>query len=276
MKIKCDWCGSWINDFEEVCPNCMGVNHHYKRQSDGVPRTIGELQAWAEEKKLPLSDMRTYIGEDYRGAKAFGIYEDEDGTFVVYKNKADGTRVIRYHGADEAYAVNELYQKMKERVAQQKAHRASSGRKTLLHSILLIYFVMLGSIIFSCIMEAVWIHTYEKRPSNGYYSYDDNDYYYYRGDWYEWQEETWTQVPTTDVWMEEDYSSYFDSFSYHDNYDCDNFADSEYYVEENSSYNDDDNSWESDWDSDDGWDSDDSWDSNDSWDSSWDDWDSDW
>ena len=22
MKIKCDYCDSWINDFDETCPNC--------------------------------------------------------------------------------------------------------------------------------------------------------------------------------------------------------------------------------------------------------------
>ena len=79
---------------------------------------------------LPLEEMRTFIGEDYKGAKAFGIYKDEtDGTFVVYKNKEDGTRAVRYKGSDEAYAVNELYQKMKERVATQKAHQQPKAAK---------------------------------------------------------------------------------------------------------------------------------------------------
>ena len=88
MKIKCDWCGSWINDFDQVCPNCGGVNNNYNRHANGVPQTIEELKAWAKEMNLPLEDMRTFIGEDYKGAKAFGIYKDEtDGTFVVYKNK---------------------------------------------------------------------------------------------------------------------------------------------------------------------------------------------
>lgn len=124
MKIKCDWCGSWINDFDQVCPNCGGVNNNYNRHANGVPQTIEELKAWAKEMNLPLEEMRTFIGEDYKGAKAFGIYKDEtDGTFVVYKNKEDGTRAVRYKGTDEAYAVNELYQKMKERVAVQKAHQ---------------------------------------------------------------------------------------------------------------------------------------------------------
>ena len=96
MKIKCDWCGSWINDFDQVCPNCGGVNNNYNRHANGVPQTIEELKAWAKEMNLPLEDMRTFIGEDYKGAKAFGIYKDEtDGTFVVYKNKEDGTRAVQ-------------------------------------------------------------------------------------------------------------------------------------------------------------------------------------
>lgn len=130
MKIKCDWCGSWINDFDQVCPNCGGVNNNYNRHANGVPQTIEELKVWAKEMNLPLEEMRTFIGEDYKGAKAFGIYKDEtDGTFVVYKNKEDGTRAVRYKGTDEAYAVNELYQKMKERVAVQKAHQQPKAAK---------------------------------------------------------------------------------------------------------------------------------------------------
>lgn len=84
------------------------------------PKTIDELRMWAEDNNLPLDEMRTYIGIDYRGAKAFGIYEDEQtGKFIVYKNKADGTRSVRYEGYDQAYAVNELYMKMQERIEQQ-------------------------------------------------------------------------------------------------------------------------------------------------------------
>ena len=64
MKIKCDYCDSWINDFDETCPNCGATNSHYVRQSDKVPKTIEELKAWAKAMNLPLADMRTFIGED--------------------------------------------------------------------------------------------------------------------------------------------------------------------------------------------------------------------
>ena len=61
MKIKCDWCGSWINDFDQVCPNCGGVNNNYNRHANGVPQTIEELKAWVKEMNLPLEEMRTSV-----------------------------------------------------------------------------------------------------------------------------------------------------------------------------------------------------------------------
>ena len=207
MKIKCDWCGSWINDFDQVCPNCGGVNNNYNRHANGVPQTIEELKAWAKEMNLPLQDMRTFIGEDYKGAKAFGIYKDEtDGTFVVYKNKEDGTRAVRYKGTDEAYAVNELYQKMKERVAVQKAHQqpktaAPASRPTkdytaynkkrarskkIEKTVLTIFCLIMAALSLVAIFTGAYsIWQIDNRPDNGYYTYEDQNYYYYNGNSYE-------------------------------------------------------------------------------------------
>ena len=293
MKIKCDWCGSWINDFDQVCPNCGGVNQNYKRNANGTPQTIEELKQWAKAMNLPLQEMRTFIGEDYKGAKAFGIYKDEsDGTFVVYKNKADGTRAVRYKGTDEAYAVNELYQKMKERVAEQKAHQkpkntgnaSTSGRSTvysgkrrkhsLLRNLLIGYFVAIALIaVFNVVSVGHIFNNVWDRPSTGYYTYGNQPFYYYRGDWYEWNNGSWTSAPN-ESWMESDYEDYYDSYSYDSDSDYEDFTDSPYYSYDDSSYdsnydNDYDNSW-----NDDSWDS--GWDLGDSWDSGYDDWGSDW
>ena len=294
MKIKCDWCGSWINDFDQVCPNCGGVNQNYKRSANGTPQTIEELKAWAKAMNLPLQEMRTFIGEDYKGAKAFGIYKDEsDGTFVVYKNKADGTRAVRYKGTDEAYAVNELYQKMKERVAEQKTHQkpqstgntSTSGRSTaysgkrrkhsLLRNLLIGYFVATALIaVFNVVSVGHIFNNVWDRPSTGYYTYGNQPFYYYRGDWYEWNDGYWTSAPN-ESWMESDYEDYYDSYSYDSGSDYEDFTDSPYYsTDDDSSYdsnydNDYDNSW-----NDDSWDS--GWDLGDSWDSGYDDWGSDW
>ena len=280
MKIKCDWCGSWINDFDQVCPNCGGVNNNYNRHANGVPQTIEELKAWAKAMNLPLEEMRTFIGEDYKGAKAFGIYKDEtDGTFVVYKNKEDGTRAVRYKGSDEAYAVNELYQKMKERVAVQKAHQqpnnakpasgasvAAQQRQSEKNLSKALFPICLITIVAIIILSVVFALIGESGPDTGYYTYGDRSYYYY-GDWYEWENGSWQYAPY-ESWMDSDYESYYDSYSYDSGADYEDFEDSSYYTHSDDS-SDDDDSWD-----DDSWDS--GWDSGDSWDSGYDDWGSDW
>ena len=81
-----------------------------------IPQTIEELKAFCAEKGMPLEKMRFFIGENIQEPKAFGIYRDENDRFVVYKNKADGSRAVRYSGPDEAYAVRELYLKLKSEV----------------------------------------------------------------------------------------------------------------------------------------------------------------
>ena len=280
MKIKCDWCGSWINDFDQVCPNCGGVNNNYNRHANGVPQTIEELKAWAKEMNLPLKEMRTFIGEDYKGAKAFGIYKDEtDGTFVVYKNKEDGTRAVRYKGTDEAYAVNELYQKMKERVAVQKAHQqpkaakpasgasvAAQQRQSEKNLSKALFPICLITIVAVIILSVVFALIGESGPDTGYYTYGGRSYYYYE-DWYEWENDSWQYAPY-ESWMDSDYESYYDSYSYDSGSDYEDFEDSSYYTPSDDS-SDDDDSWD-----DDSWDS--GWDSGDSWDSGYDDWGSDW
>ena len=70
MKVKCDYCGSFIEDTDETCPNCGAVNSHLMRSADGVPKTIEELKAFAKAKNLPLEEMRFFIGIDYKEPKA--------------------------------------------------------------------------------------------------------------------------------------------------------------------------------------------------------------
>lgn len=65
------------------------------------PKTIEELRQWYIDKNLPPEDVtRFFIGKNILEPKAFGIYENEFHEFVVYKNKADGERAIRYQGPD--------------------------------------------------------------------------------------------------------------------------------------------------------------------------------
>ena len=121
MKIKCDYCGNIYEELQKQCPACRAPNlsHH---DGDRQPHTIEELKRWYEDRHLPPPEItRFFIGIDYQDPKAFGIYKDEiSGDYIVYKNRADGNRVIRYRGKDEAYAVDELYQKLKDEIVHQK------------------------------------------------------------------------------------------------------------------------------------------------------------
>ena len=124
MKVNCDYCGNYMETTDVSCPHCGAANTHIAGHYSKNPVTIEELKAYCDSNKLPLDKMHVHIGENYTSPQAFGIYKDQiSGNFVVYKNKSDGQRAIRYEGKDEAYAVNELYLKI--RNMQANAHKAA-------------------------------------------------------------------------------------------------------------------------------------------------------
>jgi len=126
MEIKCEYCGTMIDDALPECPNCGAPNTQMKRFSDKTPRTIAELEQWYKDRNLPpYEKTRFFIGKNYKGKRAFGIYE-ENGEFIVYKNKDDGSRAVRYRGRDEAYAVNEIYMKLKSEILKRKEAQPAS------------------------------------------------------------------------------------------------------------------------------------------------------
>ena len=287
MKTFCDYCGSVIDDSLEKCPNCGAVNVHIQRSGDQVPKTIEELQAFAQANGIPLEKMRFFIGLDYKEPRAFGIYkENASGNCVVYKNKADGTRAIRYRGTDEAYAVNEIYQKMKAELLERKQADLDKGKtrntnaspkpaqskkrsgcaNALMWTIIITIVAIFGiSMIIMALDDA-------KTPNKGYYDYNGTPYYYSGGAWYTPDDDgDWERTYNAPDRLEENYKDYYEARDY-DDLDSD-YADDieEYQTEANSYNNDNDDSWnDSNWDDND-WDYDyDDWDFGDS------DWDSDW
>ena len=289
MKTFCDYCGSVIDDTIEKCPNCGAVNVHIQRSGDQIPKTIEELQAFAQEKGIPLEKMRFFIGVDYKEPRAFGIYkEPSTGNCVVYKNKADGSGAIRYQCTDEAYAVNEIYQKMRAELLERKQADLDKGRTSntyaspkpaqrkkrsgCANAMMLAIVISLVAIFgFSFIVMAI---NDAKTPKKGYYDYKGTPYYYTGGAWYTPDDDgNWTRDYNTPDRLEENYNDYFEARDY-SNLDSD-YADDieEYQTEADSNYNydNDNDSWnDSNWDDND-WDYDyDSYDWGDS------DWDSDW
>lgn len=109
---KCEYCGGILLSSDKTCPTCGATNLLYVEDAPSVvltPHTVKELAEYCAERNMPLQRMRFFIGENCKEPRAFGIYENSAGEFVVYKNKSDGSRSIRYRGRDEAYAVQELY-----------------------------------------------------------------------------------------------------------------------------------------------------------------------
>ena len=272
MKIICDYCGSIIDENNEICPNCGGTLDGVHRFAGEQPKTIAELKEWYIARNLPSEEVtRFFIGKDIREPRAFGIYQDEFGDFVVYKNKSNGERAVRYQGTDEAYAVNELYQKLKGEIADRKSESAKTmyhdgvediveqkkantrGKMAGLYgAIVLVPAIMILSLV-----------AQNTGPSRGYYQYGGDTYYYQNSSWYYYDDENddWSYVSEAEV-PEAVTSEDCDECRIYD-HDGKRFEDSIWYVED--TYDDSDD-----------WDDDYDWDSGSDWDRGGTDWDSDW
>ena len=312
MQIKCEYCDQYYDGALPKCPHCGSPNENLRRTANSVPRTIEELQAYCARMGFTPEKTRFFIGQDYRGAKAFGIYKDLSGKCVVYKNKADGSRAVRYEGYDEAYAVNELYSRLQSEIVNQKSHyvdrkardvdqmrrqhfdemernirqpRRSSG-KTAKRALLILFIV---TIIFSVSLPAILMlgrkifSSTGSHYDNGYYSSDQGTYYSLDDDWYYYDDDYSYWVPMEGVPEEfgDDAEEYYYSPYFNPSVDGFDFEDTDYYSDweyeqSQSSYDDDDGyTYDNDYDDDDyDWDDDD-WGSDD-WDFGDTDWDSDW
>ena len=170
------------------------------------------------------------MGEDSNAPKVFGVFRDTDGNFVVYKNKADGQRTVRYRGPSETAAVDELYHKMVELLAQQidaqknrtaetrriKSHWGTASPRKQSHTnrrpnavakkIAVCYLFIVLFVV------ACWQLPRARRanyPQTGYYIYE-NKYYYYRDSWYQY-DDGWVYVPRTalDGTFSQEYRDYY-------------------------------------------------------------------
>ena len=269
---KCPYCDSTVRSDEQFCPSCGAPNEGYvveKTRRITRPTTIEELKQYCAEHGMPLLRMRFFIGEDFREPRAFGIYQDGEGKFVVYKNKNDGSRAIRYHGPDEAYAVKEIYLKLLEEChnrgiypdgkPQTTTTRTASAKKpfTFVRLIpFLVLAVMIITMIFSTCARRI------AHRNDGYYLYDNTLWYLYGSNWYTSDSDgnTWyaADAPTGD------YNEYYVGDTFDSDWGGSSFQDSDTWDSLHES-----SSSDSDWDP--GYDSDYS-----SWDSGGTDWSSDW
>ena len=270
MKVKCDYCDALVDEELGKCPHCGAILAGINRTADEQPKTIEELQAWYTAHNLPPEEVtRFFIGKDIKEPKAFGIYKDSIDDYVVYKNKADGTRAIRYQGKDQAYAVGELYQRLKAEIVDQKARNRAAGKSPAADAeaikkknkknqrrgcgcLTLIILVIIGAAIFG-----------DNGVPNGYYKYQGTEYYHQNASWYKYDN-------VNDTWLE--------SASLSDQITEDNYTTYSSTVDDHKGTKFEETSWyDAGGHSDDGdWDNDNDWSSSDDWDNSSTDWDSDW
>ena len=295
MKVKCRYCGAMISDTCETCPICGAPNEDMIRGSSDSPRTLEQLIKFCNMRNMPLNQMRFALGCNMEEPRWFGIYK-EGTNFVVYKNKSDGTRVIRYEGPDEAYAVAQIYDKIKsehmlrkeqeynrhlDRLNRQsynsngygmggpgptkKKHRYFAYKLiAIICAVMVVNTFLLPSVFF---LKAYQRWSSERDTTSGYYHRGTDYYYCDSDDWYLYDNGDWSYIGSQ-FNLDEDYkmekwqaTEYFG----------DNLYPDDIYTYHSSSSSDSD--WNSGWNDSYDWDSGSSWDS---WDSSDTDWDSDW
>jgi hypothetical protein len=292
---KCRYCGAVVSSEERYCQNCGAPNEGFVADSEQriyTPGTIEELKEYCAERNMPLLRMRFFIGEDQREPKAYGIYRDGND-FIVYKNKADGQRAIRYQGPDEAHAVRELFLKLMAecrlrgispdgsiqektllrvsektpvRVPEKTSGRMEPSGKVSPKALAFIAFVVISILIYT-------ISAFSQK-------FEGPDEYYYSGSGSSWDDEDdfpdyyYDDADDDEEDVDDDVDYYYiggddeDSDWGSSSEDTDTWADSF-----DSSDSGDD--WDSDWGS--SFDDSDTWDNSfDSWDSGDTDWDSDW
>ena len=218
--------------------------------------SVQELLDRAAERNMPLERMRFFINEDRKEPRCFGIYQDQfTGHWVVYKNKADGSRAVRYSGPDEAYAAQEIWAKSNSEIELRRA-RARPARRSpeairrekIKNG--LIALLVAAAIGYGAYMAA-------KEPRRGYYVYNDDVLYYQNSAWYYFDDyyDDWSYYdePEGDDWYQDAYygSSYpfedsdyaFDNSEYYREPDSDSDSDSSIF----DSWDSSDTDWSSDW-----------------------------
>lgn len=261
---RCPRCGAMVLPTENFCAKCGAPLNAVEAVRDAwqpgaVPVTIEQLRAFCAYNGMPLEKMRFFVGENYQNPRAFGIYREGD-QFVVYKNKDDGSRAVRYHGPDEAHAVGALYAKLLDEChrrniwpdirPEDRAAKARQARRTrVLTIVITVAIFVLVTMIFMK-LDA------RKHAHDGYYRFnDDGLYYLYGDDWYyDYGYAGWMLVD--DFYYGDDYDSYYMGDAYDSGWGYSDFERSaawEQIQEESRTQSGDYDSWDSggtDWSSD--------------------------
>ena len=250
-----------ITASDKYCPHCGKPLEKTAWQPGTDPSTIEQLSAFCAYHGMPLEKMRFFVGQDYKQPRAFGIFQDGD-QFIVYKNKDDGSRAVRYQGPDEAHAVGELYDKLldechkrniwpdgkpKDQVVREKRSR----RRLVIVAVATV--LVIGVVSFFVIRSNRKAHAHD-----GYYRFDDAGLYYLYGSiwYYDDYYDDYDWVLRDDMVYDGGYSNYYLGEEYDNSWGYSDFEQSSAWQQiqdENRTNSSDYNSWDSggtDWSSD--------------------------
>lgn len=265
MNDRCPQCGAMILPRDKFCPQCGASLENpeksieetdYGWQPGSVPATIGQLRAFCAYNEMPLETMRFFVGVDYQQPRAFGIYQDGD-QFIVYKNKADGSRAVRYHGPDEAYAVGELYDKLLDECHRRdiwpdgkpmEAVEREKKSRLLFIPLAAVAVILFAVIAFFALKEEMRLHA-----NDGYYRFDDaglyyryGDDWYYENDYYDWV--YWNSVPYEGGdYLGSDYNADWGYSSFETSDAWEEIHEDHTTSDDYDSWDSDDTDWDSDW-----------------------------
>lgn len=204
--------------------------------------SLTELEDFFRTKKIPEEKIRFFVNQNLNEPRCFGIYQDVDsGDFIVYKNKDDGTRFIRYQGSDEKEAVSIFFDKLKEEMAKRDTQglykstittvKEEAAKKRKITAIII-------AIVISVVIGVAGIFVLSRHtPKTGYYNYNNN-YYYYGNDAWWYYDDYYDDWYMYDGYLD-NYNDYYYGNSYDNSYgysDIDNSYNYESYAD---SYNDD-------------------------------------
>ena len=261
---KCSYCGATIRSTDQNCPHCGAPNPNYVAETPRqifLPRTIEELKEYCAERGMPLLRMRFFIGENFKEPRAFGIYK-EGSDFIVYKNKANGQRAVRYKGPNEEYAVSELFQKLLQECHNRGIYpdgkpsdrysggSSSGGNRNVTLKKILIFFTIF---VFACGLIGGIVGAITHRHDGYYITNDHEVYYHYGSDWYTSDDYYWYEVSDFPY---DSYGDYYAGDDYESDWGVSDFKSSDIWYdmqESSSSSSSDYDSWDSsdtDWDSD--------------------------
>ena len=257
------------NEKNDTNDNDTGFTHE-SETSSYTPKTIEEFKTWYEQSGYPSQEVtRFYIGKNVDWARAFGIYKEEStGEFIVYKNKADGTRAVRYRGPDEAFAVKEIYDRFMQEVQNQnygafsgiESNRTGSnvfrdvavggaaytvddvnretdfttdrfrdlGRSRLKRSFGTAKQWLAAAIVFVFLLFGGSFLRFVI-PRDGYYLYNNKYYYHLDSKWYSYSGSSWGYVSAPEE-LTKNYNDYYLSSIYSRGYNITNFKDTSYYI----------------------------------------------